>query len=140
MKRLDNQIELKRAEVRALQADLDKARAELHFLFARQAQRLCPIELGTIIQYAPGKFGRVDRIGFHLDLGTELVPKMLVSWTVAGRKFNQDKQLGKLDFHPVGPATHEVRGTFFRKKSAKVEWVDPHLPLIFDLATRKRVS
>jgi hypothetical protein len=108
-------IEAKRQELRELKQREEALRQELRDLFTQHAVESCPISVGTKVEYDDGKYGQVDRIGFHVEWN-DLDPNKVVDWTVSGRKFNKDGQFGKKNFQPIGPATHFVIGTQFKFK------------------------
>lgn len=134
---IDRQIEAKRAALRNLLTN--QGRLELHALFQLKAQESCPIRLGEKVEYEFGKYGRVDRIGFDIDPMQELEPLAEIRWTVWGHRINQNKQCGKRTFRPIGLATHAFQDGVFRPKPVAGATI-PGRPLIFDLATRRRVS
>ena len=72
--------------------------------------------MGTKVDYELGKYGQVDRIEYHVENWKELDPSAKVHWTATGRKINKTGEFGVKDFSPVGPATHHVNGTGFRRK------------------------
>lgn len=114
---LDEQIKLKREEIIALDEKITCAREELHTLFSRKAESICPIKIGTIIEYKPGKKGQVNSIKYHISYFDETNLSIPVDWAVAGRKIGATGVLGKKDFPPVGPATHTIKDNIFTQKT-----------------------
>jgi hypothetical protein len=110
---IDDDIKAKRLELQELKRQEEARLAELHALFLSKAQSLCPIQIGTKVEYQPGKFGQVDRIGYDVNFWSELDVNTEVHWTVTGRKINKTGEYGVKDFSPVGPASHKVNGTSF---------------------------
>ena len=106
----------KRIELQRLKAEEERMTQELRELLTEQAESLCPIAIGTKVEYEPGKFGQVDRIEYHLDSWDLIASDAEVSWAVTGRKINRTGEFGVKDFHPVGPATHFVDDTSFKPK------------------------
>lgn len=68
------------------------------------------------MEYEPGKFGRVDRIGYEVETWRELDEGAKVDWTMTGKKINKTGNFGVKDFQPVGPGTHFPKGTTFKFK------------------------
>jgi hypothetical protein len=117
MKRINTRVELKRGEVRKLINEIEKSRAELHFLYLRHAQGQCPFEIGATVEYAPGLVGQVERIGYFGDNNKEIALDSDVNWTVSGHKIGRNGEVLGSKFEPVGPATHDLVGNVFRKRS-----------------------
>lgn len=136
---IDEEIEVKRAELKRISATLELGLRDLHDLFRRKAILLCPLSIGTIVEFDRDRFGRVDRVGFHVAFMHELMPMADIEWTVSGRKVNRDGNLGRHEYHPVGPHTHNVTGTVFRRKDEpeRVELPD-RTPYFDTLASRRR--
>ena len=113
---IDARILSQRLELQAFIEEVERQRSELHDLFLEKARAECPIPLGTKVEYEPGKFGQVDRVGFFVDYWNELDPNADVHWTVTGRKINKTGAFGVKSFQPVGPATHIVNDVSFKPK------------------------
>jgi hypothetical protein len=113
---VDERILNKRLELRQLKANEERLREELHVMFQEKAASLCPIAVGTKVEYEPGKYGQVDRIEYYVEYWNELDPSAEVYWTVTGRKINKTGEFGVKEFSPVGPAHHHVNGTSFKHK------------------------
>ena len=113
---LDEQIEALRGELRRLKAEEERKLAELHALFLKKAEATCPIPIGTKVEYAPGKFGRVDRIGYDVEFLHKLDAGAEINWNVTGKKISKAGGYGVKDFRPVGPAYYFVKGTTFEAK------------------------
>lgn len=114
---IDQKIFSKRAELQKLKIEQARLCNELHALFREKAESICPIALGTKVEYESGKFGQVDRIEYVVPGWDELDQTVEVYWAVSGRKINKSGEFGVKDFSPVGPATHNVIGTVFTRKS-----------------------
>jgi hypothetical protein len=119
---IDEKIKAKRAELRALKAQEAKLRAELAVLFKEKAQRVCPIPLGTKVQYKDGRWGVVTRIGFFVDFLRVLDETAPVHWTVEGLKITKAGEAGVKEFHALGPATHTLNGDTFEPKPMSGYW------------------
>lgn len=113
---VDEKIEALRAELRSLKEEEECKLTDLRALFLEKAKATCPIPIGELVEYAPEKFGRVDRVGYDvyflhvLDAGAE------VHWNVSGKKINKTGAFGVKDFAPVGPASYFVVGNKFKHK------------------------
>ena len=112
---LEAKIHAKRTEIQQLDAQLALRREELRTLFITKAQAACPIAIGILVEYEPGKRGIVDGIGYSAPWN-ECDHSAEIDWTVSGRKINKSGEFGVNDFRPVGPATHVVTGTCFVPK------------------------
>lgn len=112
----DEQIESLRSELRRLKAVEERKLTELRALFLKKAEATCPIQIGTKVEYEPGKFGRVDRIGYDVCFLHELDAGAEVNWNVSGKKINKTGEFGVKDFRSVGPACYFVNGTSFEAK------------------------
>ena len=135
---LDRQIERKRAALRKLASDRCEGRLELHGLFQRKAQEICPVQLGETVEYEFGKYGRVDRIDFDIDPALELEPLAEIRWVVWGHKINENHQLSKRLFSPIDPLTHSIQKGRLPPQPIAVSILSGR-SIVFDLATRKRV-
>jgi hypothetical protein len=113
---LDEKIEVFRTELRSLKEEEERKLAELRTLFIEKAEVTCPILIGTKVEYEPGKFGRVDRIGYDVELLHELDAGAEVYWNVSGKKINKTGKFGVKDFSPVGSLRYFVEGTKFKFK------------------------
>lgn len=113
---VDEKIEALRTELRTLKAEEERKLVELRALFVEKAEAACPISIGTKVEYEPGKFGRVDRIGYDVDFLREIDAGVEVDWNVTGKKINKTGEIGVKEFHPVGPAHYFVKGTTFKHK------------------------
>jgi hypothetical protein len=113
---IEERILEKRRDLQELKTNEEGLRQELHALFTERAASICPIAVGTKVEYEPGRYGQVDRIEYHVDFWNELNPRVEVHWAVTGRKINKTGEFGVKDFSPVGPATHFVTGTSFKHK------------------------
>jgi hypothetical protein len=126
MESIDERIETKRAEIRELERTEDVLRADLYALFRQKAEAMCPIPKGARIEYSPGRFGRVDRIGFVVGFSSDIDADTQINWTVSGRKINKTGKLGLKRFLAIGPATHSIteapNGTRFTHKGMGQFW------------------
>ncbi|MBM1145595.1 hypothetical protein GN155_017560 [Alcanivorax sp. ZXX171] len=113
---VDDKIKALRAELRHLKAEEERKLRELDTLFLKKAEEVCPISIGTKVEYEPGKFGQVDRIGYDVEFFRQHEDDAEIQWNVSGRKINKTGKLGKKDFRPVGPAYYFVKGTVFKHK------------------------
>lgn len=113
---IDDEIKAKRLELQGLKSNVDARQKELHELFLAKARAMCPLEIGTIVEYEPGKKGYIDRIGYHVESWREIELDSPVNWVVTGKKINKTGERGIKDFNPVGPATHKFNGTSFKPK------------------------
>lgn len=113
---VDDNIKALRAELRHLKAEEERKFSELDTLFRKKAEEICPISIGTKVEYEPEKFGQVDRIDYDIELFSQLEDDAEIHWNVSGRKINKTGKFGKSDFRPVGPAYYFVNGTVFKHK------------------------
>jgi hypothetical protein len=119
---LDQLIEAKRAELRALERTEESLRSELYLLFQQKAEALCPIALGSTVEYAFGKFGRVEHIGFNVEFLHDLHPGTEIHWIVSGRRLDRSGALGTKAFPHLGPASHNITRT-----AAGIRFIPKHL-------------
>ena len=116
---LDEQIKDKLGKIQQLRDQTALRLGELDALLIQKAHTLCPLPLGTQVEYIKGKFGIVDEIKPHYDDEGEVDLKKGVIWTVMGRKINKTGEYGVKPFGPIGPATHHVKGALFKLKPVK---------------------
>ena len=112
----DQKIDALREELRKLKAEEERKLSELRALFLDKARAICPIPIGTTVEYEPGKFGRVDCVGYDVDCLHELDGGAEVHWNVYGKKINKTGEFGVKDFRPVGTAYYFVTGFSFKRK------------------------
>lgn len=118
---INDKIEELRSNLRTLKEEEAQKLLELRALFLELAESICPIPVGTNVEYEPTKYGETNQIGYEVNYFRELEANVEVTWTVNGKKINKTGEFGVKDFGPIGPATHFVNGTSFKRKEMEVK-------------------
>ena len=113
---INDKIEELRSNLRTLKEEEKQKLLELRALFLELAKSICPIPVGTNVEYEPTKYGETNQIGYAVNYFREIEANVKVTWTVNGKKINKTGEFGLKDFGLIGPATHFVNGTSFKRK------------------------
>jgi len=110
-------LQRQREAVKKKRDDLARQAESLRSLYDQESQRICPFKIGAVIEYEPGKKGKVERIYFPDESWTPLESQEPDLWAVTGKKINKDGEPGKKDYEAVSNKSHIINGNSCRKKN-----------------------